>query len=482
VDVEVIAGGPEDLEADLIAVGLAEGDQLPEWLRDLPGADDVKASFRKTVLLRPVDSAPVLVVGLGKAEERDPERVRVAAALAQKVAASREATSLAWIAPTAEATTVTSLIEGTLLSGYRFDRFRSRDPDDPPSSHLERLILAVEAESGLAVLEEAARAARIASEAENRTRDLQNLPGNLLGPGELAERAREIADAHDSVSAEILGAEEIASRGMGGLTAVSAGSAREPRLITLRYEGDRRRERIGLVGKAVTFDSGGISIKPAARMQEMKMDMSGGAAVLEAVAAIAELKLPLNLIAVVPATENLLSGSATRPGDVITQLNGKTVEVNNTDAEGRLILADALAHCVAEGADRLLDIATLTGGIVIALGSTYAGLVSNDDEWAGEVQDAGTSTGEIAWRLPLHPEYTELAKGTVADLTNSSEKRKATPLYAAAFLQEFVEGRPWGHLDIAGVGWDTGREYWGRGATGWGTRLLVELARNLAAG
>jgi leucyl aminopeptidase len=216
-------------------------------------------------------------------------------------------------------------------------------------------------------------------------------------------------------------------------------------------------------------------------MQEMKFDMSGGAAVLEAVAAIAELGLAIDLIAVVPATENMPSSSAVKPGDVITQYNGKTVEVNNTDAEGRLILADALAYAVELGAERIVDIATLTGAVLIALGSTYAAVVSNDDALAGELLDAGGTTGELTWRLPLHPEFKEMMQGTVADLSNLASKREAGTITAASFLEEFVDGTPWAHLDIAGTAWDVGREYTGKDASGYGVRLLVELARRLGA-
>jgi leucyl aminopeptidase len=284
------------------------------------------------------------------------------------------------------------------------------------------------------------------------------------------------------VDVEVLGRAEITERGMGGLAAVAQGSAREPQLISLRYAGDPDGETVGLVGKAITFDTGGISIKPSARMEEMKMDMSGGAAVLETVAAVAELGLPVNVAACVPSAENMPSGTATRPGDIITQLNGKTVEVNNTDAEGRLILADALTHCVRElGAKRLVDIATLTGGVVIALGSTYAGLLANDDEWAERVLDAGERTGELAWRLPLHPEYKDLTRGKDADLTNSSSKRKASTIYAAEFLEEFTDDVPWAHLDIAGTAWDVGRAYVGNGPTGFGVRLLVALLAERAS-
>jgi leucyl aminopeptidase len=248
----------------------------------------------------------------------------------------------------------------------------------------------------------------------------------------------------------------------------------------LRYAGGGGGPTVGLVGKAVTFDSGGISIKPSSGMQEMKMDMSGGAAVLEAIAAVAELELPVELIGVVPSTENMPSGTAIKPGDVITQYNGKTVEVNNTDAEGRLILADALAYCVELGAERVVDLATLTGAVLVALGSTYAALISNDDEWAGEVTEAATRSGELAWRLPLHAEYKELTKGTIADLTNASAKRKAGTIYAGSFLEEFVDGKPWVHLDIAGTAWDIDRAYVGKGPTGFGVRLLVSLAQDLS--
>ena len=327
-------------------------------------------------------------------------------------------------------------------------------------------------------LGESVEAARVTAEAANRARELQDLPANVVTPTYLADRAKAIAEERDSVSYEVLGREEIAKQGMGGLVAVSQGTAQEPKLIVLRYRADADGETIGLVGKGVTFDTGGISIKPAGSMQEMKMDMSGAAAVLEAVAAIAELELPVKLLAVIPATENMPSGTAVKPGDIITQLNGKTVEVNNTDAEGRLILADALAYSVQQGADRLVDLATLTGAVLVALGSTYAALISNDDEWAERVEAAAERTGELAWRLPLHPEYKELTNGTAADLTNASAKRKAGTIYAGSFLEEFVDERPWVHLDIAGTAWDVGREYVGKGPTGYGVRLLVELARS----
>jgi leucyl aminopeptidase len=486
VQVEVTGQPLDDIDADLHVIGLAEGDELDPAYRELPGAGDVRTGFRRQALLRPEASRRLLVMGLGKREELDPERLRVAAALAVAQAGTFDGTTVAWALPQAggadatPATLAATLVEGSILASFRFDRYKSRDPDDPPPARLERLLISAPGEAD--GIGDGVTSARVAAEAANRARELQAMPANVVTPAYLSERAREIAATHDAVDVEVLGRAEITERGMGGLAAVAQGSAREPQLISLRYAGDPDGETVGLVGKAITFDTGGISIKPSARMEEMKMDMSGGAAVLETVAAVAELGLPVNVAACVPSAENMPSGTATRPGDIITQLNGKTVEVNNTDAEGRLILADALTHCVRElGAKRLVDIATLTGGVVIALGSTYAGLLANDDEWAERILDAGERTGELAWRLPLHPEYKDLTRGKDADLTNSSSKRKASTIYAAEFLEEFTDDVPWAHLDIAGTAWDVGRAYVGNGPTGFGVRLLVALLAERAS-
>jgi leucyl aminopeptidase len=475
VDVREIAAAEADVDA--VAWGIFEGEPPPPELADVAGAGDLEGAFKKTAVLRPERPALALVVGLGEREKFDPERARVVAALAVREAARFEAISLAWAAPNdgVAADIAAALVTGTVLASYSFNRFRSSQPEDEPEPKLESLtLLSAETVAG------SAEAARIAAEAQNRARDLQNLPANIATPSFLAGRAEEIGAEHDAISVEVLGREEIAERGMGGLEAVSRGSAEEPAMIVLRYAGGGGGPKLGLVGKGVTFDTGGISLKPSASMQEMKMDMSGAAAVLEAVAAVAEQGLALEIVAVVPATENMPSGTATRPGDIITQYNGKTVEVNNTDAEGRLILADALAYCAELGAERIVDLATLTGAVLIALGSTYAALISNDDELAAAVEQAGLESGELAWRLPLHPEYKELTRGTVADLTNAAAKRKAGTIYAGSFLEEFVDGRPWAHLDIAGTSWDVGREYVGKGPTGFGVRLLIELAQALS--
>jgi leucyl aminopeptidase len=459
--------------ADVLGVGLFEGAELPAEIAATAGADDAQAGFKKLSLLRPDGFPPVVVVGLGARDEIDAEKLRVAAALATKEAKRLEAASLAWALPDGAdaAASAEALVTGTILASYRFDRFKSGNGDDSP--RLESLTLL-----GPAEVEDVATVARVAAEAQNRARDLQLTPANVATPTFLAERAEEIAAGSDAITTEVLGRAELEQKGMGGILAVSQGGPQEPKLIVLRYSGVGSGSTLAYVGKGVTFDTGGISLKPGAGMQEMKMDMSGAAAVLEATAAIAELGLPLDLIALVPTTENMPSGTAIKPGDVITQYNGKTVEVNNTDAEGRLILADALAYAVELGAERVVDIATLTGAVEIALGSTYAGLIANDDDLAAAVTSASDATGELSWRLPLHPEYKELMKGTVADLSNLGKKRKAGTITAAAFLEEFVGETPWAHLDIAGSAWDIGREYVGNEANGFGVRLLVELARH----
>jgi leucyl aminopeptidase len=482
-----VTGKPfADVDADLHAIGLFDGERLPAPYAEQPGAGDVRSAFRKLTLLRGEAPRRLLVVGLGARGELDGERLRVAAALAASEGARYEVRTIAWTLPEPGGEQLSrerqagALVEGTALAAFRLDRFKSGRPDEPEPPKVERLV--VVAESDPDAIAEAARTARVAAQAANRARELQGLPSNVVTPSYLADRAREIASAHGPITVEVMGRAEIAGRGFGGLEAVARGTAEEPQLISLWYEGGGEGERLGLVGKAVTFDTGGISIKPAAKMEDMRMDMSGGAAVLEAIEAIAELELPVNVVACVPATENMPSGTATKPGDIITQLNGKTVEVNNTDAEGRLILADALTYCVRElGAERVVDLATLTGAVLVGLGSTYAALISNDDAWAGEVAEAAERTGELAWRLPLHEEYKELTKGTVADLTNASAKRKAGTIYAGSFLEEFVDAKPWVHLDIAGTAWDTGREYVGNGATGFGVRLLASLARELSS-
>jgi leucyl aminopeptidase len=477
---------PASTDADTLCVGLFEGEPADAAIDEALGgrlgrlldSGEAKGSFKKTAVLHPegaIGATRVIAVGLGKRDEFTPERARVAGAIALGRARDAGAKHLAWAVPAGvdEASIARALAEGALLAAYRFDRYKSSKNGDEDGGP-QQLEIASEQEDLAKVIGDT----DVVVEHQNAARDLQNLPSNDLTPVKLAEHALGRVAEIDGLEGEAFGPDEIASRDMGGLQAVTKGSHEEPRFIVLRYNGGG--PGLALVGKAVTFDTGGISIKPSGKMQEMKMDMSGGAAVVEATAAIARLGLPVNLLSIVPATENMPSGHAIKPGDIIRIANGKTVEVNNTDAEGRLILADGLSFAAAEGAERIVDLATLTGAIVTALGSTYAGLFSNDDELSAALEGASEETGELVWRMPLHPDYKDLTRGKVADLTNVSEARKASSAYAASFLEEFVDGKPWAHLDIAGVAWDQdNREYVGKGASGWGVRFLVELARNL---
>ncbi len=475
--------------ADTVATAVFEGEDppagAPAQLGELLASGEASRSFKKLALTH-AEGKRRLLVGLGPRAELTPERARVAAAIVCERAREISARALCWEVPAEGGPAIASaLVEGTILADYRFDRHKSNPAEGPSAAddtpkRLESLIV-----SGPGALEPAVAEAALVGEAVNRARDLQNRPGNDLTPTALGEYARALGEEIEGLSVQVEGRAGIAGHGMGAFAAVAQGSEQEPALITMRYEGSGAPAAgvptLGFVGKAVTFDSGGISLKPGAKMAEMKFDMSGGAAVIEAVATIARLQLPVRLVAVIGATENLPSGRSVKPGDIVVAANGKTIEVNNTDAEGRLVLADCLCHAIAQGAERIVDLATLTGAVIVALGSTYSGLMSNDEELAERVLAAGQRTGEIAWRLPLHEEYDELVKGKYADLDNAPEARKAGTIIGASFLSNFVAEVPWAHLDIAGSAWDLGRAYVGKGASGYGVRLLVELARSYCA-
>jgi leucyl aminopeptidase len=471
---------PGDSDADTVALGLFEDEDdpphAPAELRELLASGEAARTF-KALALAHSGGKRWLAVGLGARKDFGAENARVAAAVARERARELAARALCWQAPADTGAPVAgALVEGTILADYRFERHKTA-PEAPETAerpkHLERLLVSCPAEHAAAVAQ-----AAVVAEAVNSARDLQNRPSNDLTPTALGEHARSLGEQIEGLSVTVEGREALRERKMGAFAAVAQGSDQEPALITLRYEPPGASgPMLAFVGKAVTFDSGGISLKPGAKMSEMKFDMSGGAAVIEAVAAVARLGLPVRLLAVVGATENLPSGHAVKPGDIVTAANGKTIEVNNTDAEGRLVLADCLCHALSEGGERIVDLATLTGAVIVALGSTYAGLMGNDDDLLSRISEAGERTGEIVWRLPLHREYEELIKGTYADLDNAPEARKAGTIVGATFLSNFVGERPWAHLDIAGSAWDLGRAYVGKGASGWGVRLLVDLAR-----
>ncbi len=488
---------PDATDADTVAIGVFEGDETPAGapaqVGELLASGEARRSF-KSLALTHADGKRRLIVGLGAREDFTPERARVAAAVARERAREISTKVLCWQAPTADGDVVAALVQGTALADYSFDSHKSQALDTPKGAstlegtgkpdaevkpkRLEGLVLTGDGDLGAIVGE-----ARILSEAVNEARDLQNRPANDLTPTALAEHARKLGSEIEHLSVEVEEREGIVARSMGAFAAVAQGTEQEPALITLRYEPPGASgPLLGFVGKAVTFDSGGISLKPGAKMAEMKFDMSGGAAVISALAAIARMGLAVRIVAVVGATENLPSGRSVKPGDIVTASNGRTIEVNNTDAEGRLVLADCLCHAVGLGAEQIVDLATLTGAVIIALGSTYAGLISSDDALAARVTQAGERSGEIVWRLPLHEEYDELIKGKYGDLDNAPEGRKAGTITGAAFLSNFVGDTPWAHLDIAGSAWDLGRAYAPKGASGYGVRLLVDLARSYATG
>ncbi len=483
MNVSAIAQPARTSDADTVAIGAFEGDELPgetpPELATLLASGEAGSSFKKLALAH-AEGKRWLLVGLGARRDFTAERARVAAAVAGERARELSTRTLCWQLPgEAEPAIAAALVEGTILGDYRFERFKAAssgagDPAKDAPKRLEALIV-----SGPGALEAPVAEATLIAEAVNRARDLQNRPGNDLTPTALGDYASSLAEQIEGLSAQVEGREWIRARAMGAFGAVAEGSDQEPALITMRYEAPGAKgPKLGFVGKAVTFDSGGISLKPGAKMAEMKFDMSGGAAVIEAVATIARLQLPVKLVAVVGATENLPSGHSVKPGDIVSASNGKTIEVNNTDAEGRLVLADCLSQALAEGAEQIVDLATLTGAVIVALGSTYAGLLSNDETLAARVTAAGERSGEIVWRLPLHEEYDQLVKGKYADLDNAPEGRKAGTIVGATFLSNFVADVPWAHLDIAGSAWELDRAYVGKGASGYGVRLLVELARS----
>jgi len=369
---------------------------------------------------------------------------------------------------------VRALVEGSSFGAY--------DPGLYKSGYATRpeLTLALDVLDDLRDLVE--RQATIARHLD-AARDLSNRSPNDLTPPVLAEHAKSLAGGHLTVSS--FGRDWIEAQGMGAFAAVAQSSAEDPQLIVMRYEPPAAAADVmlGLVGKAITFDSGGISLKPPLRMQDMKGDMAGGAAVISATAAIAELGLPVRLLTVVASTENLQGGNAFKPGDILRASNGKTIEIINTDAEGRLILADALHYARSNGATHLIDFATLTGAMSVALGDLYAGWFANDDGWASQIDAAAGASGDLAWRFPLHPRYRRYIDSDFADMKNASELREGGAVLAAEFLREFTGEGPWAHFDIAGPGFIKRKrpDYaLDQGGTGYGVRLIVELAASFA--
>ena len=461
MDVEVAAGDPYGVGADLVAAAVgAQASDLGAPERALADADPVAMVYTA--------AAPLAVVAL----EPGADGLRTAAARA--VRACRGGGTVAWALdaslPIPVDEQVRTLAEGAVIGGYDGRRWRSGEP--PPG--VRRFVICGCGDELAPVAERAALVARWT----NVARELVDAPPNVVSPAGLAERA----SAFPGLRAEVI---DPADAGLGALAAVGGSSPAGPLLLVLRHgpAGAPDAPRLALVGKAVTFDTGGYFLKPQADIVRQKADMGGGAAVVAALGAIAELGLPLSVTAVVPACENMLSGSAIRPTDVITTAAGLTVEVTNPDAEGRLILADALWWARRDGATHLIDLATLTGALRAGMGDLYAGVFAADESWRDAIVDAGNASGDLAWPWPLHPRYRPLIESAVADLRNTAGKGFGYPIVAATFLQQFAGEGPWAHVDMLGpalLDEDRGDAF-GRGATGYGVRMLVELAARMSA-
>ncbi|HEV2881433.1 MAG TPA: leucyl aminopeptidase [Pyrinomonadaceae bacterium] len=467
-----------------LPLGAALEDAPRRTIEDLLRAGEFKGEAGDAVIIHTRDATAmphgarrVLLVGLGGHEDFSPSALRRAAGVAVRRAREARVKHLQLMLPDVLESNASELVrvaaEGAHLGFYENDFYQRHDEDD--QSTLEHFTIAARARDEH-FLRVALERARIVAEATNWARSLTDEPGGSLPPREFARRAAEMA-AESGLTVETLEASEIRERGMGGLWGVGQGSDEPPALIVVRYEPEGASaadELWAFVGKGITFDTGGISIKPAQGMEEMKSDMAGGAAALGALRAIAELKLKRRVVAVVPTAENMPSGRALKPGDIVRTLAGHTIEVVDTDAEGRLVLVDGIAYARSLGASRIVDLATLTGSIIVALGDHRTGLFSNDDEWATRVAAAATRAGEPAWRMPASDDYKKKIESPIADFKNYGGRPDATA--AALLLSKFAADTPWVHLDIAATSWhEEPQPHAPAGATGTGVRTLVEL-------
>ncbi len=440
------------------------------------------------LLYRQKDGGPdrVLLIGVGDRGEFSLERLREAGGRAAKRAGELRLTEIAvglapaWLPEDLDAEDAArALLEGVTLGQWVYDELRSEPAEDDRKPRLQTVIVQVGDADFETAVGAGAEFGHILASAQNYARELAVKPANILNPRYLAGEARRLGEEL-GLEVRVLDTEAMKRDGMEAVLAVAAGSDVEPCFIALEYRGVEDQRPVVLVGKGVTFDSGGLSLKPPPSMETMKIDMSGAAAVLGALRAIAELKLPAYVVGLIPAVENLPSGHALRPGDVIGSRARKTIEVLNTDAEGRLILADALSYAARYEPDALVDIATLTGACLIALGREATGLLGNDEALVEEIKEAAVRSGEKVWQLPLWPEYRELIKSEIADIKNTGGRPAAT-ITAAMFLREFVGSVAWAHLDIAGTAWaEKAGAYQPVGPTGVGVRLFTEWVRSRA--
>ncbi len=485
MEISVYHGGVERESAPLAVLPLWEGEALSSEIAALLEADDFQGKFKQSALIYPRAALParrLLLLGLGRRATMTSDTVRQVGALAAQKAHELQLTGFASNVPTTDAvpaaTAAQALVEGALAGLYRFLEHKSdRTPEQTHQVTHLRLFVA-DADDVPSVQAGVDRGLAVAH-GVTLARDLANGPGNIVTPAYLGDVAQTLG-ARFGMQVTVLGPEELAQQGFGGLLAVGKGSAQSPRFIILEHgSATAQHPPICLVGKGITFDTGGISIKPSENLDQMKMDMSGAAAVLGAMHAVGELDLPLHVVALISAAENMPSGTAYKPGDIITTLSGKTVEVLNTDAEGRIVLADALFYARRYEPQAIVDLATLTGAMMVALGPHAIGLFSNNQPLADRVLRAGQTSAERAWQFPLWDEYHEMMQSTIADLKNVAG-RYGGAILAAAFLAAFVGDYPWVHLDIAGTAWTDkpSRAYLTPGATGVGVRLLTQMLQD----
>ncbi|KPD07251.1 hypothetical protein AM501_16685 [Aneurinibacillus migulanus] len=490
--IEVKSEKLQDCTAQCVVVGVFEDEQaLPTSLKEVDEKMDgvltglfadgeISGKKKSTQFIHTFGKMAVrriMMIGLGKQEELSFEDMREISARAVKEALRAKITQIAFVSNKevdvlGASDAAHAFVEGALLANYRFPGYHKETEEKPELEELTVLC----AEETASEVTEGVRVAEALARGTNLARDLVNMPGNYLTPTVLSEKAKEIAERYN-MKVEILDKADLEVYGMGGLLGVSQGSIEPPKLIAIKYQGtDKWENVVGFVGKGITFDSGGISLKPGAGMDEMKGDMGGAAAVLGALEAIGTLKPAINIAAVIPTTENMPSGSALKPGDVITTMSGKTVEILNTDAEGRLILADGMSYARKIGASYLIDLATLTGAAIVALGTCTTAALTNDEALMEEVMEAAGEAGELLWRLPGYKPYMNQIKSQIADLKNTGG-RNAGAITAGLFVGEFAEGTPWVHLDIAGTAWaDKADDLSPAGGTGAMVRTLATLA------
>ncbi|HKR72885.1 MAG TPA: leucyl aminopeptidase [Candidatus Nitrosocosmicus sp.] len=501
INITVTTPDKIDLSDNIVVVGLAEDGSIPSYIeKDSKlsqilkkinnfGHTHLKSTkkYGKSMTLGiSLDDSPItiLLIGLGDSNKLTSDRVRHIGGLISLRCKELDFTRINILKFFSEPTYFEPLIEGLVLSRYEFNNFKENYSKQAPdlASSADSNINIITDGSNLEVELTQINKSKTICDAVFFSRDLANSPPNHINPDKLAQSAKSL-ESINNIKIQILDQSQIKEMGMNGIISVGKGSENEPKVIIVNYNNSETNEKpILLVGKAVTFDTGGISIKPSDRMDEMKFDKSGGCTVLGIMKAIGNLALPLNVIAIIPAVENMPSGSAYRPGDIIRMYNGKTVEVLNTDAEGRMILADALAYGISKYSPKcVIDFATLTGACIIALGTNVAGIIGNDDKLIQQLKISASSTGEKIWQLPLYEEFFDLIKSNIASIKNIGGRTGGT-ITAAAFLSNFVENTPWVHFDIAGTAWTqdgtSEKSYNPKGATGFGIRLIINFLEN----